>query len=717
MKYALMIFAFLLFAISAHSQNTKGFSVPKTAENNVTGKTHALIVGVAKYRNSAIPSLKYADKDAVEFYSYLKACGVDTVNMQLLLNENAKYSEIMLSVSDLTEKAVKGDKVFIYFSGHGDVESKVITNDGYLLPYDAPKAVYAISAINVNILQTYISTLSSHGVQVIVITDACHSGNLAGGLEGLKNISNVLKSQWKDEVKILSCQPGELSLEGKQWGAGRGLFSYELINGMAGAADINNDGIVTLQELNRFMTNTVADEANPNSQNPVLSGDMGLTISTVNKDYLKKYTSNTNNQMIAAVDLKGFDESILAGLDDSVRYNYKMFKAAMDTGNYLTLSAHADMPFDTKYLQPCAYSYYLKIPDNEKTHLIVGIMKRNLCSAMMSDGENLIERFINYDFDENFTRNNVMKTCSAMEICRAILGDKKAISLEFMPKLLALEVLGFGIGNDTGGSYFLKYNCFLKLDSAIQMAPNAGYLYMLRGTYRNKYDSISIHDLRMAINLSPKMVLSYLSLNLIYFQNKKYNECISLANELKKMNEYYYSSGMLYDVYFEMKNYDSANYYKNILLKIADTTSNKSNKSSIYESVANKLYDLKEYDSSNFYYLKVYSHDSINDDPILNLKIAKNYLHQKNYTEAEKYLNKELLNPQHNPWVYYNISCCYAIKGDKENAMNYLEKGLKKNNSIINYTLIRENPDLDNIRPTPEFKALMKKYFPNDYKE
>ncbi|MBK7305024.1 MAG: hypothetical protein IPI90_17740 [Saprospiraceae bacterium] len=46
--------------------------------------------------------------------------------------------------------------------------------------------------------------------------------------------------------KILSCQPNEFSLEGEQWGGGRGVFSYHLVDGLFGLADRNNDGLITL---------------------------------------------------------------------------------------------------------------------------------------------------------------------------------------------------------------------------------------------------------------------------------------------------------------------------------------------------------------------------------------------------------------------------------------------------------------------------------------
>ena len=39
----------------------------------------------------------------------------------------------------------------------------------------------------------------------------------------------------------MSCQPNEYSIEGEQWGGGRGAFSYHLVDALYGLADANAD--------------------------------------------------------------------------------------------------------------------------------------------------------------------------------------------------------------------------------------------------------------------------------------------------------------------------------------------------------------------------------------------------------------------------------------------------------------------------------------------
>jgi len=218
-----LVFIFLIFlSCEGFAQiKAKGIIVDTVKSSaKKSGKTYALIFGISKYKNPAIPQLQYADADARAFYHYLINSGIDSNSLILRTNETATYGEFWANIDYLTNIAQQGDKIYIYFSGHGDVENKTIVKDAFLLPYDAPRNVYPISAINVMLLKSWIATWSSKGIMSIFIADACRSGNLAGGREGMEAAANIMKDKWEDEIKILSCQPGELSLEGKQWGGG-----------------------------------------------------------------------------------------------------------------------------------------------------------------------------------------------------------------------------------------------------------------------------------------------------------------------------------------------------------------------------------------------------------------------------------------------------------------------------------------------------------------
>ncbi len=153
-------------------------------------------------------------------------------------------------------------------------------------------------------------------VNVVFIADACHSGGLIGGKEGVSKTQKALQESWGRVTKILSCQANEFSLEGKQWGGGRGLFSYHLVNGLTGRADVNKDNKISLAELNSYLKTNVLREANPNVQTPVVLGNEAQFLSNVSKEGLARLDDyeKRNFPVITEVNLKGKEDQIIADL-------------------------------------------------------------------------------------------------------------------------------------------------------------------------------------------------------------------------------------------------------------------------------------------------------------------------------------------------------------------------------------------------------------------
>ena len=125
-----------------------------------------------------------------------------------------------------------GDNLLFYFSGHGDVETITQFNNGYLLAYDTYNNNYIAGALPISFLKELFVTLLNKNVKVLLVTDACRSGKLAGGMKGAEFAASAISNMWKNEIKILSSQPGQLSFEGTKWGNGRGVFSYYLVKGL-----------------------------------------------------------------------------------------------------------------------------------------------------------------------------------------------------------------------------------------------------------------------------------------------------------------------------------------------------------------------------------------------------------------------------------------------------------------------------------------------------
>ncbi len=239
--------------------------------------TRAVVVGISDYQDLEIPDLRFADKDAEAFAAFLQSPAGGNLNKNqivLLTNAKATTAQFSAALDWLIEQSKAGDEAIIYFSGHGDVETKTIANWGFLLTYTTPPTNYIAGAFPIYYLQSVISTLSQKNVKVVMISDACRAGKLAGSEFGGPQATALnLSKQFANEVKIMSCQPDEFSMEGEQWGGGRGVFSYNLLDGLYGLADRDSDSQVKVKEISRYLEDMVSAQADPQAQNPIVIGD------------------------------------------------------------------------------------------------------------------------------------------------------------------------------------------------------------------------------------------------------------------------------------------------------------------------------------------------------------------------------------------------------------------------------------------------------------
>jgi tetratricopeptide (TPR) repeat protein len=261
-------------------------------------KSFALVIGVSQYKDPLITGLNYAHLDAQAFADFcLSPSGLNIPPDQtkLLTNEDASYWNIVDGLDWLKTVAQKDDQIYFYFAGHGDMESKELKY-GYLLAHDSRYMNYLGRSVSLDLLNKTAHTLSvTKKAKVFLITDACHSGKLAGiDFNGNNLVAmNLMQLVSKNEVRITSCNEGELSYEDEIWGNGRGAFSYFLTKGMAGEADGVNgkkDGDITIGEIKAFLSGKVPNDVRTvkrAKQNPVVMGT-----ETILLNQFKPMTSN-----------------------------------------------------------------------------------------------------------------------------------------------------------------------------------------------------------------------------------------------------------------------------------------------------------------------------------------------------------------------------------------------------------------------------------------
>jgi uncharacterized caspase-like protein len=185
----------------------------------------------------------------------------------------------------LARSAQKDDTVIVFFAGHGapEIDLRGVERDGlskYLITADAdPDDLYS-TALPMDEIQTIFGRIEAE--RVVVFLDACYSGAAGGRTFASKRVRNVnvddlfleRLTRAKGRVIITASRSSEVSLEMAD--LGHGLFTYHLLQGLAGAGDGNRDGIVSLQELYEYVEQAVARQSRAvgGNQHPVLKGEV-----------------------------------------------------------------------------------------------------------------------------------------------------------------------------------------------------------------------------------------------------------------------------------------------------------------------------------------------------------------------------------------------------------------------------------------------------------
>lgn len=572
------------------------------ANIKTNGVTYAVIIGISDYFE--VPDLEFAHKDAQAFANFLKSKAggnVDSTNIKLFLNKDATAMNIGDAFLWINRVVMKGDKVYIYFAGHGDVEALNDVENGLLLLYRAPVSSYFAFGndyLPVYELKKFLVTLTSKGVDGILITDACRSGKLAGGISGGQQTFKALGTNWSNEIKIMSCQPDELSQEGPQWGGGGGVFTYHLIKGLQGLADYNNDGHVSLHEIEQYLIQQVSKEAAPAKQTPFTIGNKDYTIVAVDEPTLMAVKKQQGSQypLITAINIKGFEGSFFNKFDTSVLFNYSKFQKALFLKNLL-------QPEDNN-----AYYYYNLLSNLPNSSDIVRIMQRNLAAALQDEAMTIIFPLLKGEnVKADISQLEYASKC--LEIAIGLLGEDHYISKSLKARKLFLDASALliycDIVQDSSKYYRLIDLSIAQLLESIDLEPNAAYAYfgMAYACDKGKKFTKAIQLYKTYLLFVPNSAAAYNNIGQIYEQQKQYKLAIEYYQKAININpELTPSYSNIAKCYIAQKRYKKA--IENYEIAIRLDLKKKSSDGSAARSEAQVYYDHAQGYFSKHQYLK-----------------------------------------------------------------------------------------------------------------
>ena len=210
-------------------------------------------------------NLKYAVKDARDFANIFMSQAknlyglYNSVTVDTLLGKAATTNEIRGSVESVKNKLKTGavaedDVVMLFISSHG-----TITNGDFRIQGDdySPQRPTTTSVSFTNDLMVHLNSLPC---KKLIFIDACHSGGARANVADINQALKDLQTAPNGFAVFSSSSGDEESHEDIYWA--NGAFTEALIQGLKeGKADGtgfgNGNGIITLKELQTYITQTV----------------------------------------------------------------------------------------------------------------------------------------------------------------------------------------------------------------------------------------------------------------------------------------------------------------------------------------------------------------------------------------------------------------------------------------------------------------------------
>jgi peptidoglycan/xylan/chitin deacetylase (PgdA/CDA1 family)/uncharacterized caspase-like protein len=255
-------------------QPTATTSPAGEAKHSFYRDSWAVIIGINDYEHW--PKLRYAVNDANGIEEVLTAkFGFKKENIRKLLNGDATRQRIMQVLGDeLTDsnKVQREDRVFFFFAGHGTTRTFEDGRQvGFIVPVDADQNNYVSTAISMAQIREASDLIPAKHVYFVM--DSCYSGlALSRGSGAYSKDRSYLEEITRREARQILTAGGTDQQVADDGPNGHSVFTWAVLQGLQGEADLDGNGVITASELGAYVSPIVAKFAN---QTPAVGNLVG----------------------------------------------------------------------------------------------------------------------------------------------------------------------------------------------------------------------------------------------------------------------------------------------------------------------------------------------------------------------------------------------------------------------------------------------------------
>jgi WD40 repeat protein len=207
-------------------------------------------IGINKYRDPRF-TLDYSVPDALSILQNLSKTSVGVFNRVVayqLTDDAATRDGIIRTLNSLQQLPAE-DVLIVYLAGHGVIVDK----EWYLLPQDAAFTEEGIKRTGISAAQLQQFLSRARPQRMLLLIDSCHSGATVDALTTSLD-RRVLRQVGRETGVALLAGARRDQSAAELPKLGHGAFTYILLEGLGGKADVNKKGQVTAGELLSYST-------------------------------------------------------------------------------------------------------------------------------------------------------------------------------------------------------------------------------------------------------------------------------------------------------------------------------------------------------------------------------------------------------------------------------------------------------------------------------
>lgn len=249
---------FLILSLNTFSQEAKpGRKFPVNVQDRqgniykLYSGCYALVIGISDYI-AGWPKLPNAVRDAQAVGDLFSSLGFEVTRLM-----NPDESQLTQGLKNFIFGAGQDPNncVVVFFAGHGHTEKMSYGADmGYIVPKDSPlperdKTGFMQKAVDMQTIDVYARRIQAK--HALFLFDCCFSGAI---FDMVRAVPAAISNKTANPVRqFITAGGADESVPD------RSIFKEQLIEGLKGEADLNDDGYITGTELGEFLQEKIVN--------------------------------------------------------------------------------------------------------------------------------------------------------------------------------------------------------------------------------------------------------------------------------------------------------------------------------------------------------------------------------------------------------------------------------------------------------------------------